>query len=207
MKKKLTETQQKVLRGITKFIMDRGFPPTIREIMELFGYASVNNVQRILTVLENKGYIKRDKRGNARCIELIKDEFENKFRLKQIPLLGDIAAGEPIFADQNIEGYYSFDTNLICKNGDFILRIKGDSMQGANILNNDLIIVKQVNVPKNKDIVVALLDNEATVKRYFLETNHIRLQPENPEYQPIIIDKNDMYFKILGKVEAVIHCF
>ncbi len=173
--------------------------------MEMFGYASVNNVQRILSVLENRGYIKRDLRGSARCIEIVKDSNEEIFGTKQVPLLGQIAAGEPIFAEQNVENYYQVDRQLFGANADFMLRVRGDSMTGANIFNKDLIIVRQTSLPQNNDIIVALLDEEATVKRFFLEDSTIRLQPEHPDYQPIIISKNDMYFKILGKVEAVIH--
>lgn len=205
MAKSLTDTQKKVLKGITKFSKERGYPPTIREIMNLFGYASVNNVQRILNVLEKKGYIRRNYRGGARCIEITKDHSGTKTRLRSLPVLGQIAAGTPLLAEQNIEGYVSLDFSLMGSSGDFILRVKGDSMRDANIFDSDFIIVKQTNFPQNNDIVVALLDEEATVKRFFLESNCIRLQPENAEYQPIIINKNDLYFKILGKVEAVIH--
>ena len=201
----LTETQQKVLQGITDFINERGFPPTIREIMEMFGYASVNNVQRILTVLEKKGHIRRDHRGGARCIEIIKDYPEVQSGIKRLPLLGQISAGIPIFAVENIEGYVNLDFSLTGSFADFLLRVKGDSMRDAYIFNNDLILVKKTNFPQNNDIIVALLDEEATVKRFYLEENYIRLQPENPDYQPIIINKNDLYFKVLGKVEAVIH--
>ncbi|MBN2011743.1 transcriptional repressor LexA [candidate division KSB1 bacterium] len=202
--KNITETQHKVLQGIESYVNERGYPPTIREIMDMFGYASVNNVQRILSVLENKGYIKRDLRGGARCIELVREK-NNSSGIKKIPMLGQIAAGEPIFAEQNIEGYYQLDCHLFGSTADFILRVRGNSMTGANIFHNDLIVVRQTSFPQNNDIIVALLDEEATVKRFFLEESTIRLQPENDEYQPIIINKNDMYFKILGKVEAVIH--
>lgn len=205
MGKKLTETQQKVLQGITNFITERGFPPTIREIMDMFGYASVNNVQRILTVLEKKGNIRRNLRGGARCIEIIKSNAETESGIKRLPLLGNISAGAPIFAEQNIEGYISLDLSLTGSSADFLLRVRGDSMRDANIFDGDLVFVKKTNFPKNNDIIVALLDEETTVKRFYLEANHIRLQPENPEYQPIIISKNDLYFKVLGRVEAVIH--
>ena len=164
MVKRLTETQQKVLQGITDFIKERGFPPTIREIMEMFGYASVNNVQRILTVLEKKSRIRRHRRGGARCIEIIKDQEEDKTGIMRLPLIGQISAGIPIFAEENIEGYVSLDLSLIGASGDFVLRVKGNSMRDANILDNDLILIKRTNFPKNKDIIVALLDEEATVK-------------------------------------------
>lgn len=203
--KGLTQTQQKVLQGITSFFEERGFPPTIREIMDMFGYASVNNVQRILTVLEREGYIRRNRRGGARCIEIVQEHTATRIKIKRLPLLGQITAGVPIFAEQNIEGYVNIDQTLIGTSGDFILRVKGDSMRDADIFNNDLIIVKQMNFPKHNDIIVALLDEEATVKRFILESNYIKLQPENSDYQPIIINKNDLYFRVLGKVEAVIH--
>lgn len=203
----LTNTQQKVLEGITNFINEQGFPPTIREIMELFGYASVNNVQRILSVLEKKQCIRRHRRGGARCIEIVQNKKDADLNTKRIPLIGHISAGLPLFAEQNVEGYFTIDQDLLGTSGDYILRVKGDSMRDANIFNNDLVIIKHTNFPKNNDIVVALLDEEATVKRFILESNHIRLQPENPDYQPIIIDKNDLYFKVLGTVEAVVHRF
>ena len=202
---KLTKTQQNVLRGIKNFVIERGYPPTIREIMDLFGYASVNNVQRILAVLEKKGYISRKHRGNARSIEILEDDSNLKPAPKMIPVLGQIAAGSPILAQENIEGYISADLSFIGAKGDFALRVKGDSMTGANIFNNDLIIVREMSNPKNNDIIVALLDEEATVKRFVIESNQIMLMPENADYQPIIINKNDLYFRVLGKVEAVIH--
>lgn len=202
---KLTKTQQNVLRGIKNFAIERGYPPTIREIMDLFGYASVNNVQRILAVLEKKGYISRKHRGNARSIEILKNDGDFKPSLKIIPVLGQIAAGVPILAQENIEGYISADLSFIGAHGDFALRVKGDSMTGANIFNNDLIIVREMSNPQNNDIIVALLDEEATVKRFVIESNQIKLMPENSAYQPIIINKNDLYFRVLGKVEAVIH--
>jgi len=205
MEARLTETQQKVLQGIKHFIMERGFPPTIREMMEMFKYASVNNVQRILTVLEKKGYIRRDRRGGARCIEVVNDYSVSESRMKRLPLLGQISAGVPIFAEQNVEGYINLDLSLTGTSADFALRVRGNSMRDANIFNNDLILVKRVNSPRNNDIIVALLDEEATVKRFYKEENRIRLQPENPNYQPIFINKNDLYFRILGKVEVVIH--
>ena len=205
MKNTLTETQRKVFQGIASFIGERGYPPTIREIMNLFGYASVNNVQRILGVLENKGYIRRNYRGGARCIEIIRGHSAAGERVRRLPIIGRIAAGAPIFAEQNYDGYVTMDLGVIGVGGDFVLRVDGDSMRDANIFHRDLIIVARKNFPKNGDIIVALLDEEATVKTYFLEGNRIRLQPENPDFQPIIINKNDLYFKVLGKVEAVVH--
>jgi repressor LexA len=201
----ITKTQERVLHSIINFIDQNGFPPTIREIMGLMGYASVNNVQRILNVLEQKGHIKRNLRGGARCIEVIHKRSVKRKGEKKIPIIGTVAAGSPLFAEQNIEGYITINPDIMGFNGDFVLRVRGDSMKDANVNNNDLIVVKQTNFPKNREIVVALLDDEATVKRFFLEKDFIRLQPENPKYQPLEIRKNDMYFKVLGTVQAVIN--
>jgi repressor LexA len=201
----ITKTQERVLQAIINFIDQNGFPPTIREIMGLMNYASVNNVQRILNVLEQKGHIKRNLRGGARCIEVNHKRSVKEKGEKKIPIIGTVAAGAPLFAEQNIEGYITINPDIMGFNGDFVLRVRGDSMKDANVNNNDLIVVKQTNFPKNREIVVALLDDEATVKRFFLEKDFIRLQPENPKYQPLEIRKNDMYFKVLGTVQAVIN--
>ena len=200
----LSKTQERVLKTIISFIEQNGFPPTIREIMTLMGYASVNNVQRILTILEQKGYIRRNYRGTARSIEVIQKQVTKSNKEKTLPILGNVAAGLPIFAEQNIEGYITINPEIMGFDGDFILRIKGDSMINANINDNDLVVVKQTNFPNNGDIIVGLLDEDATVKRFFLKNNLIQLIPENPNYQPITISKNDMYFKVLGKIQAVI---
>ncbi len=205
MRAAITDTQRKVYQAIINFVEERGYPPTIREIMNLMGYSSVYNVQRILNVLEEKGYINRNIRGGARCIELVKPTQIALNGHQKIPILGKVAAGTPLLAEENIEGYLSFEPGIAGVQADFILRVSGDSMKDAFINDNDLIFVKKLNFPNNNDIIVALLDEEATVKRYFLEKDHIRLQPENPAYPPIIISKNDLYFKILGKVIAVFH--
>jgi len=205
MKTEVTEIQKKVFQAIIDFVEERGFPPTIREIMGLMGYSSVNNVQRILSVLEKKDYIKRNLRGGARCIEVVERPASSTENTKKIPILGKVAAGAPLFAEQNVEGYMTFNPELTGINADFILRVAGNSMKDAYINNNDLIFVRKMNFPDNNDIIVALLDEEATVKRFFMEHDHIRLQPENPDCQPININKNDLYFKVLGKVIAVIH--
>ena len=205
MKSPLTKTQERVFDAIVEFIAKNGFPPTIREIKALMGYGSMNNVQRILRVLEERGYIKRTMRGGARCIEVkeplvILQKFE-----KKIPLLGEIAAGEPIVAEENIQGYVSINQSVMGFDADFLLRVKGDSMIDANINPGDFVFVRQTQHARNGDIIVALLDNEATVKYFFDEQTFIRLQPANEAHRPITISKNDLYFKIIGKVEAVIH--
>ena len=144
----ITHKQELVLHAIVKFIDQNGFPPTIREIMGLMGYASVNNVQRMLNVLEQKGYIKRNLRGGARCIEIVQNRRTTGKGEKKIPILGTVAAGIPLFAEQNIDGYMEINPGVMGFDGDFILRVSGESMKNANINNGDLIVVKQTNFPK-----------------------------------------------------------
>jgi repressor LexA len=201
----LTEIQQKVLQMIIEFVGERGFPPTIREIMNRMGYSSVNNVQRILTVLENKGYIRRDQRGGARCIEVIGSESSPRDRIKRLPIIGDLKPDLPLFAAQNIKGYLTIDTELLGIDADFIMRVKGEQMKNGEINENDLLLIKQTNFPDSNDLVLALLDEEPTVKRFFIEKDHFRLQPASLEQAPILISKNDMYFRVLGRVTAVVH--
>ena len=205
MKSQLTKTQERVFYTIVEFIAKNGFPPTIREIMALLGYASVNNVQRILRVLEQRGFIKRTMRGGARCIEVNEPSVLLQKFEKKIPVLGEVAAGEPLVADENIEGYVSINQSVMGFDADFVLRVKGDSMIDANIFPGDYIFINQTQQPRNGDIIVALLDTEATVKYFFDEKTYIRLQPANSDYQPIQINKNDLYFKIIGIVQAVVH--
>ena len=133
MTKSITEIQEKVFQTIIQFVEERGFPPTIREIMGILGYSSVNNVQRILNILEKKGFIKRNQRGGARCIEVVNRQITEIVRINKIPILGTIAAGSPLFAEQNIDGYITLDPESIGIHADFILRVSGNSMQDANI--------------------------------------------------------------------------
>ncbi|MDZ7342650.1 MAG: transcriptional repressor LexA [candidate division KSB1 bacterium] len=201
----LTDIQQKVLQTIIEFVTEKGFPPTIREIMSRMGYSSVNNVQRILTVLENKGHIRRNQRGGARCIEVIGSETSAKDRIKKLPIIGKLKPDAPLFATENIQGYMTIDTELLGIDADFIMRAKGEHMKNGQINENDLLLIKRTNFPDNNDMVLALLDEEPTVKRFFIEKDHFRLQPTNIEQPPILISKNDMYFRVLGRVVAVIH--
>lgn len=201
----LTDIQQKVLQTIIEFVTEKGFPPTIREIMSRMGYSSVNNVQRILTVLENKGHIRRNQRGGARCIEVIGSETSAKDRIKKLPIIGKLKPDLPLFATENIQGYMTIDTELLGIDADFIMRAKGEHMKNGQINENDLLLIKRTNFPDNNDMVLALLDEEPTVKRFFIEKDHFRLQPTNIEQPPILISKNDMYFRVLGRVVAVIH--
>ncbi|WAM34808.1 transcriptional repressor LexA [Caldicellulosiruptor morganii] len=195
MKKQLTKKQQEILEFIKKRIKEKGYPPAVREICEATGLKSTSTVHGHLTRLEKKGYIRRDS-SKPRAIEIVDDDFYTNRNMVQLPLVGKVTAGEPILAVENIEDTLTLPYDLVGTEDAFLLRVKGDSMIDAGIFDNDIIIVRRQNVAENGDIVVALIDDEATVKRFFKESDHIRLQPENKAMEPIIVKD----VKILGKV-------
>ncbi|WAM32637.1 transcriptional repressor LexA [Caldicellulosiruptor naganoensis] len=199
MKKQLTKKQQEILEFIKKRIKEKGYPPAVREICEATGLKSTSTVHGHLTRLEKKGYIRRDP-SKPRAIEIVDDDFYVHRNVVQLPLVGKVTAGEPILAVENIEDTLTLPYDLVGTEDAFLLRVKGDSMIDAGIFDNDIIIVKRQNVAENGDIVVALIDDEATVKRFFKENDHIRLQPENKAMEPIIVKD----VKILGKVIGLI---
>ncbi len=201
MKTLLTKRQKQVLNLIVKEVTSKGYPPSIREIGKALNIATLKGVTCHLDALEKKGYIKRDStpRGikvNSTAINGI-SAFQNKDVIK-LPLLGRVAAGAPILAEQNIEDWVSVPKTLIKNNRNlFLLRVQGDSMINDHILDGDLAIVKSQTTAENGDIVVGIIDNEATVKRFYRRNNHIELRPSNPKYKPIILEED---FKINGKV-------
>lgn len=200
MDKKLTKRQQETLDYIYKIQREKGYIPTVREICEALNLKSSSSGFYHLQSLEEKGYIKRDP-TKPRALEMF-SQAENK--IKQIPVVGTVAAGLPILAQQNIEDYFPVPANMIHgENEVFMLRVKGDSMINAGIYNNDYIIVEQKDTAENNEIVVALVEEEATVKRFFKENGHYRLQPENDALEPIIVD----HVRILGKVIGCIRRF
>lgn len=199
MKKQLTKKQEEILEFIKKRIKERGYPPAVREICEATGLKSTSTVHGHLTRLEKKGYIRRDP-SKPRAIEIVDDDFYVHRNVIQLPLVGKVTAGEPILAIENIEDTITLPYDLVGTEDAFLLRVKGDSMIEAGIFDNDIIIVKRQNVAENGDIVVALIEDEATVKRFYKESDHIRLQPENKTMQPIIVKE----VKILGKVIGLI---
>ncbi|WPX07650.1 transcriptional repressor LexA [Anaerocellum danielii] len=199
MKKQLTKKQEEILEFIKKRIKEKGYPPAVREICEATGLKSTSTVHGHLTRLEKKGYIRRDP-SKPRAIEIVDDEFYVHRNVVQLPLVGKVTAGEPILAVENIEETMTLPYDLVGTEDAFLLRVKGDSMIEAGIFDNDIIIVRRQNVAENGDIVVALIDEEATVKRFYKEHDHIRLQPENKAMEPIIVKD----VKILGKVIGLI---
>jgi len=196
--KKLTARQREILNYINEEVMHKNYPPSVREICQAMGLSSSSTVHAHLKALEKKGFIKRDP-TKPRAIAVLDHPANPKQKLKSrlVPLLGQVTAGIPVLAEENIESYLALPEEMVKGNKLFLLRVKGDSMKEAGIFQGDLVIVRQQPSAENGEIVVALVGDESTVKRFFRETDHIRLQPENPDYEPIIA-KHDM--RILGKV-------
>ncbi|MCB2291090.1 transcriptional repressor LexA [Clostridium sp. CS001] len=181
------DKQSEIYNFIKAQIQLKGYPPAVREICQAVGLKSTSTVHGHLERLEKKGYIRRDP-TKPRAIELIKDSVTRK-ELIDIPIIGKITAGQPILAVENVEDTFTLPLNFTkTKNELFMLRVSGSSMIEAGILDGDLAIIEKVNTCKNGEIVVALIENEATIKRFFKENGHIRLQPENSTMSPIIVD-------------------
>lgn len=197
--KQLTEEQSRVLSFIVQQQQETGAPPTVREICFAMGYKSINNARQHLRLIERKGHI-RLVRGKARGIELLidlpRESGDNKI---EVPLVGAVAAGKPITAIENLEGHITLDRNLFRGEGLFTLRIKGDSMRGIGILDGDIVIVQQQSTADNGEIVVAIIEGEATLKRYIKKNDHIILRAENPEYEDIVVS-SDRNIWIAGKM-------
>jgi repressor LexA len=196
----LTGRQQEIWDFLVDYVDRHGYPPTVREIGEAVGLASPSTVHAHLANLERAGLLKRDP-TKPRAVELVGREPAVAAAPAKLPLLGQIAAGGPLLADQNIEDHLAVPERL---NGDFLLRVKGDSMVNAGILDGDLLVVQRAQDARNGDIVVALAGDdesadEATVKRFFREQGRVRLQPENDALEPIFAD----HVQILGKVVGV----
>jgi repressor LexA len=196
----LTPRQTKVLEFITSMIQQRGHPPTIREIGAKFGISSTNGVRTHLTALVKKGYIKKSQYV-SRGLELTRRLAGN---VGTIPLVGSVPAGNPIDAIENVEGEIALDLSFMPGQGTFSLRVVGDSMRGAGIFDGDVVVVKKQEAADTGDIVVALIDGEATVKRYYPEGKTVRLQPENDAFAPILVNRHSGEFRIAGKVVGLL---
>lgn len=198
---KFEETLARTLRVIKMYFEEKGYPPTIREIMAELNVASTSTIKYYLDKLEEKNLIKRTGNKN-RAIEVIKNYYEkDEIVKKRIPLLGEVAAGKPIFAFENYEEVYEVSENLFCTNSDvFMLTVKGDSMINAGIFEKDKIVVKKQDYAENGEIVVAMIAGSATVKRFYKEDDHIRLQPENDYMKPIYCFEVDILGKVVGLV-------
>lgn len=206
----LTKRQQEIFEFILFNINKFGYPPSIPEIQKNFSFKSPNAVNDHLNALERKGHISR-RPHKSRGIEVLNQASFKTYNsdvddnVTEIPIIGKVSAGSPIFAEENIEGKIFVDKSLAKKSrGMFVLRVKGTSMINAGILGGDFILVHQQPTAEQGEMVVALIGDEATVKRFYRENNMIRLQPENYTMEPIIIDPKESNVRIIGKVEGVI---
>ncbi|SHJ54616.1 SOS-response transcriptional repressor, LexA [Geosporobacter subterraneus DSM 17957] len=197
----MSEQQQKIFDYIRNEVNKKGYPPSVREICEAVGLKSTSTVHGHLAKLEKLGYIRRDP-TKPRAIEILGETDQSlihQSEVVQIPIVGKVTAGQPILAVENIEDSFPVPLDFLDNSVHFMLKVKGDSMINSGILDGDYVLVKQQPVAKNNDIVVALIGEEATVKRFFLEKDHIRLQPENPFMEPIRVTD----VTILGLVKGV----
>lgn len=194
----ITEKQSEILEYIKAQILERGFPPAVREICEAVHLKSTSSVHSHLETLEKNGYIRRDP-TKPRAIEILDESFNlTRSEMAQVPIIGRVAAGEPLLAEQNIEDYFPIPVERLPNNQTFLLRVRGDSMVNVGILDGDYILVEQRPTAENGEIVVALVEDGATVKRFFKEDGHYRLQPENDAMDPIIVDEVTILGKMIG---------
>ena len=194
----ITAKQQEILEYIKECVLKKGYPPSVREICEAVHLKSTSSVHSHLATLEEKGYIRRDP-TKPRTIEIIDEEFNPARReLVNIPVIGTVAAGQPILAEENISDYFPVPADILPNADVFMLEVKGESMINAGILNGDKVIVRMQNTAENGEMVVALLDDSATVKTFYKEDGHYRLQPENDTMEPIITDKVQILGRVIG---------
>lgn len=195
---KISPKQQEILEYIKSQILERGFPPAVRDICEAVHLKSTSSVHSHLETLEKNGYIRRDP-TKPRAIEILDDSFNFMRReMVNVPMVGRVAAGEPILAEQNIENYFPIPMEYMPNNQTFMLKVKGESMINAGILDGDLVLVEQRSTARNGEMVVALIDDGATVKTFYKEEGVIRLQPENDTMDPIIVSDVVILGKVIG---------
>ena len=198
----ITDPQRRTLRELRRFTKRRGFPPTIQELADILGI-SPPSVRDQITQLVRKGYVRRESR-KARGLTVIREPAAEMLELRAVPIVGSVAAGQPVLAEENIIGEILVDSRAVHSGRCFALKVRGDSMIGAGIHDQDLVVVRQQPVAEHGDIVVALLDQDATIKRLFIRDERIELRPENTGHRPITIGPEDD-LKILGKVVATHH--
>ena len=200
---KISKKQQEILEYIKNQILHRGFPPAVREICEAVNLKSTSSVHSHLETLEKNGYIRRDP-TKPRAIEILDDTFNlTRREMVNVPIIGQVAAGQPILAEENIEDYFPFPAERMPNKQTFLLKVKGESMINAGILDGDYVLVEQDATASNGDMVVALVEDSATVKTFYKEEGVFRLQPENDFMDPIIVKE----VSILGKVIGVMRFF
>ena len=186
---KISSKQREILEYIKQEILNKGYPPAVREICEAVHLKSTSSVHSHLETLEKNGYIRRDP-TKPRAIEIIDDNFNlTRREVVNVPIIGQVAAGQPLLAVENIENYFPIPTEFMPNAETFMLKVKGDSMINAGIFNGDKILVQKQSDAQNGDIVVALVDDSATVKTFYKEDGHFRLQPENDTMDPISVDE------------------
>lgn len=195
---KIGEKQREILEYLKKEIKTKGYPPSVREICDAVNLKSTSTVHGHLNRLEKKGMIRRDP-TKPRAIEILDDSFyEIRHELVDVPIVGKVTAGQPILAVENIEDYFPLPVEYVKNDTVYMLHVQGDSMIEAGIFNNDLVLVRKQSSAENGDIVVALIEDSATVKRFFREKDHIRLQPENSAMNPIIVRDVTILGKVIG---------
>jgi repressor LexA len=194
----LTKRQQEIFDFIKRYAGEHGYPPTVRDIGKAIGLTSSSTVHAHLANLEKVGLLRRDP-SKPRAIEVLVDKAKEVVTPNGLPLVGQVAAGQPVLAEENIEDYVPVPQIAGGEKGEFVLRVRGDSMRDAGILAGDHVVVRRQTTADNGDIVVALVGEEATVKRFFEESDHVRLQPENESMEPI----RTRDAKVLGKVVGV----
>jgi repressor LexA len=194
----LTKRQKEIFDFIRRYASKHGYPPTVREIGKAVGLGSPSTVHAHLANLEKIGLLRRDP-TKPRAIEVLVEKAKRAVRSQGLPIVGEVAAGEPVLAEENIEDYLQVPAVIGGDEGDFILRVKGDSMKDAGILAGDYVVVRTDDDAPDGEIVVALVGEEATVKRFYREANGVRLQPENRGYKPI----RTREAKVLGRVVGV----
>lgn len=200
---KITEKQSQILEYIKSEILNKGYPPSVRDICQAVNLKSTSSVHSHLETLEKNGYIRRDP-TKPRTIEILDDNFNLVRReVVNVPMVGTVAAGQPILAIENIDNYFPIPSEYMPNEETFMLKVKGESMINAGILDGDNILVKRQKTAQNGDMVVALVEDSATVKTFYKEDGHIRLQPENDYMDPIILPE----VEIIGKVFGVFRFF
>ncbi len=200
---KISDKQREILEFMKQEILNKGYPPTVRDICEAVKLKSTSSVHSHLETLEKNGYIRRDP-TKPRAIEIVDDNFNlTRREVVNVPLVGRVTAGEPILAVENIESYFPIPSEYMPNQESFMLKVKGESMINAGIFDGDNVLVQKQETAHNGDIVVALIEDSATVKTFYRENDHIRLQPENDTMEPIIVPE----CSILGKVFGVFRFF
>lgn len=195
------EKQKKIIDFVNRQVAEKGYPPSVREICSAVGFKSTSTVHAYIKKLEEEGQVMKDA-TKPRALKILDDSnslegYIADQEIENIPVVGKITAGQPILAVENVEETFPVPVQYLENSTVFMLKVKGDSMINAGIMNGDYILVKQQNTANDGDMVAALIDDEATVKTFYREKDHIRLQPENPAYEPIIVDGN---VSVLGKV-------